>query len=178
MIIRSDHYSVSIISMCILGTLIIVPACNLAAKKTPSDALNDLIRYCKEKDSAKLVTVISSDSLPVIERYQEICHQLPSDNIPPDPVNLIMDQFSEYDPLVISERIGEDGSAVLHVIYADGMDAKLYFVREDGTWRWNLARELSPTVELMEAYLDRYNSFHEAKASGDVDKLPSLEDED
>jgi len=116
---------------------------------TPDQVLAALVSASGEGDITGVQQAVSQRSVELAARYTELAELLRASAIPRDPYEALAEALADGQPTPVSVTTN-GGRSQVTVRYRQGLDASLEFVRENGAWKYDLARDIEPTVELME----------------------------
>ena len=91
---------------------------------------------------------LDSGVADLVRTYSRRRESLPATVAPEDPVEEFFRQFLSLRPRPVSVRIAGD-QAEVEVVYRDGVRAGLGFRREAEGWKFDLSRDLGPTVRIL-----------------------------
>jgi hypothetical protein len=143
----------------------------------PSHCLERVVRAAGKNEPQDALRYFSAQTAEVVEEYRELSVELDATNLPADPMAVFLAQMRVEHPKVTGcETDGNRAGAAIE--YANGVQARLEFVRENDVWKLDLARELIPTVELLRQARDRLVMYKHGYESGKPVPKPDGDDDD
>ncbi len=139
----------------------------------PERAFQRLIDAATAGDLAAVRRLCTSDSLALAERYAELAGLLQATAIPPDALEALARALAEQQPSLRGVSYPDEETALVEIWYPRGLEASLRFRQEEGRWRYDLARDLAPTVPMME---DAWEETQERAANRGLRRAGEVEE--
>ncbi len=119
------------------------------AGNDPVSTLREMVRYAKAGNREAFASFMDKKAGALLDRYNARREDLHATITSPDPLSDLSSMFKELEPRSVRQEITGE-TAVVDVVYKNGLSARLDFVNEDGAWRFCLSRHISPTVQVLD----------------------------
>lgn len=150
-----------------------------ASPTNPRETLEAIVHQAKaDAPQEEVFPLLTARSLETVERYEELTRKTNATNIPPDPLELFLDQMAELEPQVEDMRDFEENTKAVKAVYNTGVAAVFLFRREEERWKLDLHEELEPAVDILEGIHLRVELLREAKETGKPLPEQLFEDDD
>ncbi len=113
----------------------------------PAAAFDELVEASGSGGAAALEARLSTTSHRMLSEYQERARALHASNLPANPTEVLAAQLAAGAPRACGQSLVGADSAWVEIVYRGGTPGRLRFVREDGAWRFDLAREMESVME-------------------------------
>ena len=120
---------------------------------------------------------LNQESVRTLVEYRELAVSLAASNLPINPTEVLAAQFATDRPVAIFERELHSDTVWVGFRYQDGGEGEVRFVREDGRWAFDLAREMASTVDQLRRASLMLETVREARSTGQAVEMPEGDDD-
>lgn len=129
-----------------------------APPSTPESALAAFVSAARDRNESAARRLVTRRSLELMRELESTAREIHASNVPENVLASFLTRFRDEDPDLRGTELHGD-TAVVSIRYRSGHAARLSFVREDGAWKLDLARDLEPSLALLQAAKGRLDAL-------------------
>jgi len=107
-------------------------------------------------------SIYTRESRKLLKDYRKLVSVLRPTLLPADASEALLAVLRDHDPRVTSESVN-GRTAILRIVYSNGLEAELGFVRQGRGWKLDLAGEIEDSVRIMEAFKKRFGILEDVR---------------
>lgn len=142
----------------------------------PSQVFDAMVRE-SGSGAVAVESRLSDASSEVLTEYRKLAVSLAASNLPINPTEVLAAQFATDQPVAISDRQLHPDTVWVAIRYQDEGEGEVRFVREDGQWAFDLAREMASAMNQLRRASQLLATVKEARDTGQSLEMPEGDDD-